>query len=77
MSFRSGFQSFVIFQSFVTERVYKIKHHFHCDSKCIAYLLSCKVCGIQYVGSTVDRFRLRWNKFKCSQSDALEGDTHK
>ena len=42
------------FQSFVIKMVYKINHHFHCHNKCIVYLLSCKVCGLQYVGSTVD-----------------------
>ena len=47
------------FQSFVTKKVYKINHHFHCDSKCIVYLLYYKVCGLQYLGSTADRFRLR------------------
>ena len=65
------------FQSFVTKKIYKINHHFHCDSKCIVYLLSCKVCGLQYVGSTVDRFHLRWNNYKCSQRAALEGATPK
>ena len=65
------------FQSFVTKKVYKINHHFHCDSKCIVYLLSCKVCGLQYVGSNVDRFRLRWNNYKCSQRVALEGGAPK
>ena len=65
------------FQSFVTKKVYKINHHFHCDSKCIVYLLSCKVCRLQYVGSTVDRFRLRWNNYKCSQRGALQGGAPK
>ena len=65
------------FQSFATKKIYKINHHFHCDSKCIVYLLSCKVCGLQYVGSTVDRFCLRWNNYKCSQRAALAGGTPK
>ena len=65
------------FQSFVTKEVYKINHHFHCDSKCVICLISCKVCGLQYVGSTVDRFRLRWNNYKCSQRIASEGGTPK
>ena len=65
------------FQSFVTKKAYKINHHFHCDSKCIVYFLSCKVCALQYVGSTVVRFRLRWNNYKCSQRAALEGVTPK
>ena len=47
------------FQRFGTKKVYKNNHHFHCDSNCIVYLLSCKVFGLQYVGSTVNRLRLR------------------
>ena len=65
------------FQRFVSRKVYKINHHFNCDSKCIVYLLSCKVGGLQYVGSTVHRFSLRWNNYKCSQKVALEGGTPK
>ena len=49
------------FESFLTEKVYKTNRSFDCDSKCLIYLFSCKVCGSQYLGSTVDRFRLRWN----------------
>ena len=30
---------------------YKIKHHLDC----LMYLLSCQICGLQYVGSTTDR----------------------
>ena len=66
-----------IFQSFFTKKVYKINHHFHCDIKCIVYLPSFKVYGLQYVGATVDRFRLRWNNYKCSEKVALEGGTPK
>ena len=65
------------FQRSVTKKDYKINNHFHCDSKCVIYLISCKVCGLQYVGSTVDRFRLRWNNYKCSQRIASEGGTPK
>ena len=63
--------------SFVTEKIDQINHDFDCDSRCIVYLLSCKVCGLQYVGSTVDRFRLRWNNYKCSQRVPLEGGAFK
>ena len=65
------------FQSFVAEEVYKINHHFDCDDKCVIYLVSCKVFGLQYVGSTVDRFRLRWNNYRYSQRIASEGATLK
>ena len=63
------------FESFVIKKVCEINHYFHCDSKCFVYLLSCKVCGLQYFGSTVDRFRLRWKSYKCSHRVALEGGT--
>ena len=65
------------FQSFVTKEVYKIDNHFHCDSKCVIYLISCGVCGLQYVVSTVDRFRLKEDNYKCSQRIASEGGTPK
>ena len=63
------------FESFVTKEVFKINHSFNCDSKCLIYLLSCKVCGIQYTGSTVDKFRLRWNNYKSCQRNAANGGT--
>ena len=62
---------------FVTKEVFKIDHHFHCDIKCIVYLISWKLCGLHYVGLTVDRFRLKWNNYKCSQKIASEGGTPK
>ena len=65
------------FQSFVKKEVYKVKHHVHCDSKYLIYLISCKLCGLQYVGSAVDRFCLRWNNYKCSQMIVSEGCTPK
>ena len=36
----------------------------NCNDQCLIYLLSRKTCGLQYVGSTTDRFRLRWNNYK-------------
>ena len=48
-----------IFQSFQTKEQNKINHQLNCNDKCLIYLLSCKVCGLQYVGSTTDKFRLR------------------
>ena len=44
------------FESFQTKRQYKINHHLDCNDKCLIYLLSCKICGLQYVGSITDRF---------------------
>ena len=49
-----------VFQSFQTSEQYKINHQANCNDKCLIYLLSCKVCDLQYVGSTSDKFRLWW-----------------
>ena len=42
------------------------------------YLLKwhfCKTCGLQYVGSTVERFRFRWSNYKNCQREAAQGGT--
>ena len=36
----------------------------NCNSTKVVYLPSCKVCGVQYVGSTTTRFPLRFNNHK-------------
>ena len=40
------------------------KPKLNCNSSNVVYLLSCKACGIQYVGSCVTKFRLRFNNYK-------------
>ena len=40
------------------------------------YLLSCIICGLQYEGSTTDRFRLRWNSYKDNDRKAQQGEEH-
>ena len=40
------------------------------------YLTSCKICGLQCVGSTTDRFRLRWNNYKHNDRKAQRGKEH-
>ena len=47
-----------VFQSFQTKEQYKVNHQLNCNDKCLIYLLSCKVCNLQYVGSTTDIFRI-------------------
>ena len=61
------------FNSYVTKANYKINHKFDCDSKCVIYLLSCRVCNLQYVGSTVVKFRFRWNNYRNCQRLAMSG----
>ena len=64
------------FESFQTKRQYQINHHLDCNDKCLIYLLSCEICGLQYVSSTSDRFRLRWNNYKGNDRKALRREEH-
>ena len=48
----------------VTGKEYNINSRFDCDSSGVVYSLGCKVCGMQYVGSTYTSFRTRFNNFK-------------
>ena len=50
-----------LFQSYHLNTEYKTNHKFHCNDKCFVHLLTCKVCGKQYAGQTVDKFRLGCN----------------
>ena len=53
-----------IFISTVTGKTYKINHKFNCDKNCLVYFLTCKHCGVQYVGQAAGDFRYRWNDYK-------------
>ena len=64
------------FEYFQTKQKDKINLHLNCNDKCLIYLLSCKVCGLQYVGSTADEFRLRWNNCKENNRKSLRGAEH-
>ena len=44
--------------SSVDKKQYVINHSFNCNDKCILYLLTSNKCKMQYVGKTVDEFRL-------------------
>ena len=65
-----------IFQSFQTKEQYQINHQLNCNDKCLIYLLSSKVCGLEYVGSTTDKFRLGWNNYKENNRKAKRGEEH-
>ena len=65
-----------VFQSFQTKEQCKVNHQLNCNDKCLIYLHSCKVCGLQYVGSTTYKFRLRWNNYKENNRKAKRGDEH-
>ena len=63
-----------VFQSFQTKEQYKINHQLNCNDKCLIYLLSCKVCALQYVVSATGKFRLRWNNYKENNRKAKRGE---
>ena len=46
-----------------------IDSRFNCDSSGVVYVLGCKVCGKQYIGSTFTPFRVRFNNYKSSSSN--------
>ena len=64
------------FESFRTKKQYKINYNFNCNDKCLVYLLSCKICGLQYVGFTTDPFRYCWNNYKDNNRKAERGVEH-
>ena len=52
------------FKSTVTGVIYNIHQNLNCNSRNVIYLITCRTCGIQYVGETKTRFRERINNHK-------------
>ena len=53
------------FTNAASDRVFTLrKGALNCNSKFVVYKLRCKVCTKQYVGSTVTKFRARFNNYK-------------
>ena len=65
-----------ILKSFQTKEQYKINHQLNCNGKCLIYLLYFKECGLQYVGSTTDKFGLRLNNYKENNRKAKRDEKH-
>ena len=65
-----------IFKSKHNDTVYHINHKLTCNDKCLIYLLTCKVCNIQYVGQTRGKFRFRWNNYKANYKKSTQGEEH-
>ena len=63
------------FTSTVTGETYIINNRFNCNRRCLVYLLTCNMCKIQYVGQTIDQFRLRWNNYKSDSRKHGQGAT--
>ena len=52
------------FTSYTTGKSYTINYELYCNSSYVVYMLSCKVCQAQYVGSTTAKERVRFNNHK-------------
>ena len=52
------------FKSKHSNEVYQIKKNFNCNSNMVVYLIECRICGKQYNGSTLTKFRDRANNYK-------------
>ena len=52
------------FKSRVTGRDFIINFRLNCNSDHVVYLLSCAKCEMQYIGSTINKFRIRFNNHK-------------
>jgi hypothetical protein len=49
------------FTSSTTQKTYSIHEHISCTSKNVVYLITCKLCGLQYVGETGRMLKERIN----------------
>ena len=54
-------------------KTYKNNFDFDCDSQCVIYLITCKVCQKQYVGSAITTFRKSFNQDKSNIKLYSEG----
>jgi len=54
---------------------YKIMANLNCNSKNVVYLVQCKSCSKQYVGSASTKFRLRFNNYKACFKKCSSGIT--
>ena len=60
------------FKSKHSNEVYQIKKNFNCNSKMVVYLIEFRICGKQYDGSTVTKFRARASKYKSKHRNFRE-----
>lgn len=59
-----------------TGDIFYINHLFNCNSKCIVYVITCRICKIHYVGQTTEGFRFRQNNYKACMRKAVRGEEH-
>ena len=61
------------FRNPVTGEEYKLNFHSNCSSDCMIYLIIYKVSAKQYTGSTITKFRSRFNQYKSNIKLYREG----
>ena len=54
------------FSSAQTGKTYFVRQKFSCNSSNVIYLVHCKKCNLQYVGSTTTEFKVRFRNHKSS-----------
>ena len=60
------------FKSTTTGITFNIHQKLNCNSKNLIYLLTCKICGMQYIGETKTRFRERMNNHKAAINNGYD-----
>ena len=58
-----------------TGKRFKINHKLKCEDNSLIYLLTCRCCGKQYVGETIDEYPLRWNSYKSNDWKNARNET--
>ena len=53
-------------KSHSTGHSFPIRHHITCTTKNIIYVITCKICNIQYTGHTTNTLRTRFNNHKAT-----------
>ena len=58
------------------KEVFSIRSTLNCNSENVVYLVNCKTCNKQYVGSSEPKFRLRYNNYKSCNRKYVSGANH-
>ena len=56
-----------------TKKLLRKSIKFNSNVECLIYLLTCNKYMFQYVGKTVDKFRLKWDNYKMNNRNFLKG----
>ena len=64
------------FTSNATNATFKINFGLDCNSMAVIYLITCKICGIQYVGECTTKWRVRWANYVQHSKYARRGQKH-